>query len=146
LLYTHDASAATWTFNSSTGVDVATYGAYVFVLATVFNASNDARLQIEVSDDDFTDEVKFSETANKISDFIVMDDMNLSELIILIDQISSERNPYVESQNKNESIQTRKLPKQSMENNLEYGILLAGEQDNLTKIMLQLDQTIKSRN
>jgi hypothetical protein len=52
LLYTHDASAATWTFNSSTGVDVATYGAYVFVLATVFNASNDARLQIEVSDDD----------------------------------------------------------------------------------------------
>ena len=52
LLYTHNASAATWTFNSSTGVDVATYGAYVFILATVFNVSNDARLQIEVSDDD----------------------------------------------------------------------------------------------
>ena len=52
LLYTHNASAATWTFNSSTGVAIATYGAYVFVLSTVFNVSNDARLQIEVSDDD----------------------------------------------------------------------------------------------
>ncbi len=52
LLYTHDASAATWTFNSSTGVDIATYGSYVFVLATVFNVSNDARLEIEISEDD----------------------------------------------------------------------------------------------
>jgi len=33
-----------------------------------------------------------------------------------------------------------------MENNLDYGILLAGEQNDLTKIMLQLDQTIENRN
>ena len=73
-----------------------------------------------------------------------MDEMNLSELIILIDQISSERNPYIGSKNKLTPI--RKLPKQSMENNLEYGILLAGEKNDLTKIMLQLDQTIENRN
>jgi len=101
---------------------------------------------IEINDDDFVDEVKFSETAIDASGFIIMDEMNLSELIILIDQISSERNPYAGSQNKNESTQTRKLPKQSMEKNLEYGILLAGEQDDLTNIMLRLDQTIKNRN
>ena len=99
---------------------------------------------IEISDDDFTDEAKFSETAIDATGFTIMDEMNLSELIILIDQISSERNPYIGSKNKLTPI--RKLPKQSMENNLEYGILLAGEKNDLTKIMLQLDQTIENRN
>ena len=64
----------------------------------------------------------------------------------MIDQISIERDPYFGVRNKNESIKIRKLPKQSMENNLEYGILLADEQQDLTQIMLQIDQIINNRN
>ena len=76
-----------------------------------------------------------------------MDDMNLSELIVLIDQISNQRNPHIGSQNKNKSIKIKKLPQQSMENNLEYGALLTGgSANNLTDIMLKLDETIKNRN
>ena len=75
-----------------------------------------------------------------------MDEMSLSELIILIDQISIKRNPYSGVENKRESNKTKKLPKQSMENDWDYGILLAGEQNNLTDILLQLDQTINKRN
>jgi len=101
---------------------------------------------IEVSEDDFTDEVKLSEALIRASDFTIMDEMNLSDLIVLIDQISIERNPYSGIRNKKESTRTREFPKQSMENNLDYGILLAGEQNDLTKIMLQLDQTIENRN
>jgi len=101
---------------------------------------------IEVSKDDFTDEAKLSETAIKSTDFIVMDEMNLSELILLIDQISINRNPYSGIENKRESTNRGKLPKESMENYLDYGILLAGEQNNLTNILLQLDQTIDKRN
>ena len=99
-----------------------------------------------MSEDNFTDEVKLSEAAIKASDFTNMDEMNLSELIILIDQISIERNPYSGIKNKKGSTKTREFPKQSMENNFDYGILLAGEQNDLTKIMLQLDQTIENRN
>ena len=101
---------------------------------------------IEVSEDDFTDEVKLSEAAIKSTDYTVMDEMNLSELILLIDQISINRNPYSGVKNKRESTKTRQLPKQSMENDLNYGILLAGEQDNLTNILLRLDQAIDKRN
>ena len=101
---------------------------------------------IEVSEDDFTDEVKLSEALIRASDFTIMDEMNLSELIVLIDKISIERNPYSGIKNKKESTRTREFPKQSMENKLDYGILLAGEQNDLTKIMLQLDQTIENRN
>ncbi len=101
---------------------------------------------IEVSEDDFTDEVKLSETLIKASDFTIMDEMNLSELIVLIDKISIERDPYSGIKNKKESTRTREFPKQSMENNLDYGILLADEQNDLTKIMLQFDQTIENRN
>jgi hypothetical protein len=101
---------------------------------------------IEVSKDDFTDEVKLSETAIKSPDYTVMDEINLSELILLIDQISINRNPYPGVENKRESTKIGKLPKQSMENDLDYGILLAGEQNNLINILLQLDQTINKRN
>jgi len=101
---------------------------------------------IEYSEDDITDEIVLLETTIKASDFTIMDDMNLSELIVLIDQIANQRNTYIESQNKNEFIQKRKLPKQSMENNLEFGVLLTGDQDDLTEIMLKLDQTIENRN
>ena len=81
-----------------------------------------------------------------VDNFTVMDGVNLSELIEMIDQISIERDPYFGVRNKNESIQIRKLPKQSMENNLEYRILLADEQQDLTQIMLQIDQIINNRN
>ena len=101
---------------------------------------------MKLSKDDFTDEVKLSETAIKSTDYTVMDEMNLSELILLIDQISINRNPYSGIENKRESTNRGKLPKQSMENYLDYGILLAGEQNNLTNILLQLDQTIDKRN
>ena len=75
-----------------------------------------------------------------------MDEMSLSELILLIDQISIKRNPYSGVDNKEKLNKKRKLQKQSMENNWDYGILLAGEQDDLTDILLQLDQTINKRN
>ena len=52
LLWTASPSGANFVFNSSSGVDNATYSAYTFVLATVFCVTNDARLAIEVSDDD----------------------------------------------------------------------------------------------
>ena len=52
LLYTHSVSDSTWVFNSGSGVDNSTYSAYMFVLATVFNASNDSKLEVETSDDD----------------------------------------------------------------------------------------------
>ena len=61
----------------------------------------------------------------------------------------SEKAPQISLRgikNKKGSTKTREFPKQSMENNFDYGILLAGEQNDLTKIMLQLDQTIENRN
>jgi len=97
---------------------------------------------IEVSDEGVIDEI----IEPMVENFTVMDGMNLSELIEMIDQISIERDPYFGVRNKNESIKIRKLPKQSMENNLEYGILLADEQQDLTQIMLQIDQIINNRN
>ena len=101
---------------------------------------------IEVGEDEISDEVQSSEIEITVSDFTIMDEISLSELIILIDQISIKRNPYSGVENKRELNKTRKLPKQSMENDLDYGILLAGEQNNLTDILLQLDQTINKRN
>ena len=101
---------------------------------------------IEVGDDEITDEVKPLEIEITASDFTIMDEMSLSELILLIDQISIKRNPYSGVDNKEKLNKKRKLQKQSMENNWDYGILLAGEQDDLTDILLQLDQTINKRN
>ena len=85
-------------------------------------------------------------TSIKKGEIVDWEIKNKSSMIILIDQISIKRNPYSGVENKRELNKTRKLPKQSMENNLDYGILLAGEQNDLTKIMLQLDQTINKRN
>ncbi len=44
------------------------------------------------------------------------------------------------------STETKGLRKQSMDNDLNFGMLLAGGGYDLTEIMLQLDQTIGKRN
>jgi len=101
---------------------------------------------IEVSEDEIIDEEQPSKIEIMASDFIIFDEKNLSELITLIDKISNERNPYFGAQDKKESTKIRELPRQSMENDLNSGILLVSEQYDLTEIMLQLDQTIDKRN
>ena len=101
---------------------------------------------IEVSEDEIIDEEQPSKIEIMASDFIIFDEKNLSELITLIDKISNERNPYFRAQDKKESTKIRGLPRQSMENYLNSGILLVSEQYDLTEIMLQLDQTINKRN
>ena len=101
---------------------------------------------IEDSEDDVNNKVILLETEIKARDYTIVDNMNLSQLIALIDQITNQRDPYIKSQNKNASIKIRKLPQQSIENNLEFGAFLTGEQANLTEIMLKLDQTIENRN
>ena len=101
---------------------------------------------IEVSEDEIIDEEQPSKIEIMASDFIIFDEKNLSELITLIDKISNARNPYFGAQDKKESTKIREIPRQSMENDLNSGILLVSEQYDLPEIMLQFDQTIDKRN
>lgn len=101
---------------------------------------------IEVSEDEIIDEEQPSKIEIMASDFIIFDEKNLSELITLIDKISNERNPYFKVQDRKKSTKIREYPWQSMENDLNFEMLLAAERYDLTEIMLQLDQTIDKRN
>ena len=101
---------------------------------------------IEVSEDEVIDAEETSETAIQAIDFVIIGELDLSELISLIDQVALERNPYSEIKNNAGSTKTKGLRKQSMDNDLNFGMLLAGGGYDLTEIMLQLDQTIDKRN
>ena len=101
---------------------------------------------IEVSEDEGIDAEETSETAIQAIDFVIIGELDLSELISLIDQVALERNPYSEIKNNAGSTKTKGLRKQSMDNDLNFGMLLAGGGYDLTEIMLQLDQTIDKRN
>ena len=101
---------------------------------------------IEVSEDEGIDAEETSETVIQAIDFVIIGELDLYELISLIDQVAFERNPYSEIRNNAESSKTNVLRKQSMDNDLNFGMLLAGGEYDLTEIMLQLDQTIDKRN
>jgi hypothetical protein len=101
---------------------------------------------IEVSEDEGIDAEETSETVIQAIDFVIIGELDLSELISLIDQVALERNPYSEIKNNAGSTKTKGLRKQSMDNDLNFGMLLAGGGYDLTEIMLQLDQTIDKRN
>ena len=101
---------------------------------------------IEVSEDEGIDAEETSETVIQAIDFVIIGELDLSELISLIDQVALERNPYSEIKNNAGSTKTKGLRKQSMDNDLNFGMLLAGGGYDLTEIMLQLDQTISKRN
>ena len=101
---------------------------------------------IEVSEDEGIDAEETSETVIQAIDFVIIGELDLSELISLIDQVALERNPYSEIKNNAGSTETKGLRKQSMDNDLNFGMLLAGGGYDLTEIMLQLDQTIDKRN
>ena len=101
---------------------------------------------IEVSEDEGIDAEETSETVMQAIDFVIIGELDLYELISLIDQVAFERNPYSEIRNNAESTKTKVLRKQSMDNDLNFGMLLAGGEYDLTEIMLQLDQTIDKRN
>ena len=101
---------------------------------------------IEVSEDEGIDAEETSETVIQAIDFVIIGELDLYELISLIDQVAFERNPYSEIRNNAESTKTKVLRKQSMDNDLNFGMLLAGGEYDLTEIMLQLDQTIDKRN
>jgi hypothetical protein len=101
---------------------------------------------IEVSEDEGIDAEETSETVIQAIDFVIIGELDLSELISLIDQVALERNPYSEIKNNAGSTKTKGLRKQSMDNDLNFGMLLAGGGYDLTEIMLQLDQTIGKRN
>ncbi len=101
---------------------------------------------IEVSEDEGIDAEETSETVIQAIDFVIIGELDLSELISLIDQVAFERNPYSEIKNNTGSTETKGLRKQSMDNDLNFGMLLAGGGYDLTEIMLQLDQTIGKRN
>ena len=101
---------------------------------------------IEVSEDEGIDAEETSETAIQAINFVIIGELDLSELISLIDQVALERNPYSEIKNNAGSTKTKGLRKQSMDNDLNFGMLLAGGGYDLTEIMLQLDQTIDKRN
>ena len=101
---------------------------------------------IEVSEDEGIDAEETSETVIQAIDFVIIGELDLSELISLIDQVTFKRNPYSEIRNNAESSKTNVLRKQSMDNDLNFGMLLAGGEYDLTEIMLQLDQTIDKRN
>ena len=70
----------------------------------------------------------------------------MSELILLIDKISLQRNPYFGVKNNEELTKTKALPQVSVENDTDTEILLAGGQYGLNELLLQLDQTIENRN
>ena len=101
---------------------------------------------IEVSEDEGIDAEETSETVIQAIDFVIIGELDLFELISLIDQVAFERNPYSEIKNNAGSTETKGLRKQSMDNDLNFGMLLAGGGYDLTEIMLQLDQTIGKRN
>ena len=101
---------------------------------------------IEVSEDEGIDAEETSETVIQAIDFVIIGELDLSELISLIDQVALERNPYSEIKNNAGSTETKGLRKQSMDNDMNFGMLLAGGEYDLTEIMLQLDQTIDKRN
>ena len=101
---------------------------------------------IEISEDKGIGAEETSETVIQAIDFVIIGELDLSELISLIDQVTFERNPYSEIRNDTESTKTKVLRKQSMDNDLNFGMLLAGGEYDLTEIMLQLDQTIDKRN
>ena len=101
---------------------------------------------IEVSEDEGIDAEETSETVIQAIDFVIIGELDLFELISLIDQVAFERNPYSEIKNNTGSTETKGLRKQSMDNDLNFGMLLAGGGYDLTEIMLQLDQTIGKRN
>ncbi len=101
---------------------------------------------IEVSEDEGIDAKETSETVIQAIDFVIIGELDLFELISLIDQVAFERNPYSEIKNNAGSTETKGLRKQSMDNDLNFGMLLAGGGYDLTEIMLQLDQTIDKRN
>jgi len=101
---------------------------------------------IEVSEDEGIDAEETSETVIQAIDFVIIGELDLSELISLIDQVALERNPYSEIKNNAGSTETKGLRKQSMDNDMNFGMLLAGGGYDLTEIMLQLDQTIDKRN
>ena len=101
---------------------------------------------IEVSEDEGIDAEETSETVIQAIDFVIIGELDLFELISLIDQVAFERNPYSEIKNNAGSTETKGLRKQSMDNDLNFGMLLAGGGYDLTEIMLQLDQTISKRN
>ena len=101
---------------------------------------------IEVSEDEGIDAEETSETVIQAIDFVIIGELDLFELISLIDQVAFERNPYSEIKNNAGSTKTKGLRKQSMDNDLNFGMLLAGGGYDLTEIMLQLDQTIDKRN
>ena len=100
---------------------------------------------IEVSDDKDIEGEETSETAIQAIDFVVIGELDLSELISLIDQVTFERDPYSEIRKNGESTKTKDLRKQSMEKDLNFGMLLVNEQYDLSEIMLQLDETIDMR-
>ena len=100
---------------------------------------------IEVSEEEEIDREKTSETAIQAIDFVVIGELDLSELISLIDQVTVERDPYSEIRKNGESTKTKDLRKQSMEKDLNFGMLLVNEQYDLSEIMLQLDETIDMR-
>ena len=101
---------------------------------------------IEVSEDEGIDAKETSETVIQAIDFVIIGELDMFELISLIDQVAFERNPYSEIKNNAGSTETKGLRKQSMDNDLNFGMLLAGGGYDLTEIMLQLDQTISKRN
>ena len=100
---------------------------------------------IEVSDDKAIGREEISEATIQAIDFVVIGELDLSELISLIDQVTVERDPYSEIKNKGESTKTKNLRKQSMEKDFNFGMLLVNEQYDLSEIMLQLDETIDMR-
>ena len=101
---------------------------------------------VEVRQDEGIEGDKISENKIQGIDFVIIGEKDLFELISLMEQITLERNPYLENRNNERSNKTNVLRKQSMENDLNSGVLLVSEQYDLTEIMLQLDQTIDKRN